>query len=60
VAVVLKLDPALFLDRCLFDRDHLAFHLPQFSGRLLASADEKCSRPEDDTAAAVASPSLVR
>jgi hypothetical protein len=55
----LELDSALLLDRRLFDRDHLALHLPKLGGRLLVSADEEGGGPEDYDRA-VAKPSLVR
>jgi hypothetical protein len=41
------LDPALLLDRRLFDGNHLAFHLGEFSGRLLVAANQECGRPEN-------------
>jgi hypothetical protein len=44
----LKLDPAVLLDRCLLDSDHLPFHLGQLGGGLLVTADQEGSRPEDD------------
>jgi hypothetical protein len=43
----LKLNPALFLDRSLFDRDHLSLHLGKLGGCLLVAADEEGRRPED-------------
>jgi hypothetical protein len=56
----LELDVALFGDRGLFDRDHLALHLSELRRRLLITADEEAAGQRTTTAAAVAQPSLVR
>jgi hypothetical protein len=59
--LALELDATFFLNRCLLDRDHLAFHLSEFGRRLFVASDKERRRPEDHTtAAAVASPSFVR
>jgi hypothetical protein len=44
----LKLDAALLYNGSLLNRDHLAFHLGKFSGRLFIAADKKCRRPKYD------------
>lgn len=44
----MKLDPAFFGDRRLFDGVHLALHLPQLSGRLLVAANEESCGPENN------------
>jgi hypothetical protein len=44
---VLEPDTAFFRTRCLFNGDHLPFHLGKFARRLLLAADEERSRPDD-------------
>src|ERR1700759_5055862 len=39
--LALKLDIALLRDRCLLDRDHLAFHIRKLGSRLLVAADKE-------------------
>jgi hypothetical protein len=56
----LKLNPALFLDRSLFDRDHLPLHLPELGRCLFVATDEERGRPEDDDRRRGSYPSLVR